>query len=171
MANIIRIVGLIAIGLFVAAGPAMAAGGGGGGSSSGGGNGSGGGVNAQSSDPNYTKARSLVEAGNYGDAIPLLEKVVASRPDSADAFNYLGYSYRKLGDVDAALKYYNRALELQPKHLGANEYLGELYLELGELSKAEERLAVLDDACFFGCEAYTELKEAIEDYKKRQGAS
>lgn len=166
MVRILRVLGLIVIGMTAAAGPSFAAGGGGGGSSGGGGGGS-----AQSSDPNFSKAVTLVEAGSYSEAIPLLEKVVAAKPDSADAFNYMGFSYRKLGQVDEALKYYNRALELQPSHLGANEYLGELYLELGELPKAEERLAVLDKACFFGCEEYTELKEAIEDYKKRQGAS
>ncbi len=156
MANIVRIVGLIVIGLAVAAGPAFAAGGG---------------SSVPPPDPNYTKARALIDAGSYGDAIPLLEKVVVAQPKSADAFNHLGYSHRKIGQIDAALKNYNRALELQPKHLGANEYLGELYLELGELSKAEERLDVLDDACFFGCEEYSELKELIKDYKNRQGAS
>ena len=167
MGTIVRILGLVAIGLIAAAGPSFAAGGGG----SSGGGGGGGGANAQPSDPTFAKAVTLIEAGSYGDAIPLLENVVAAKPNSADAFNYMGYSYRKLGQVDEALKYYNRALELQPNHRGANEYLGELYLELGELPKAEERLDVLDKACFFGCEEYTELKEAIEDYKKRQGAS
>lgn len=158
MANIVRIVGLIVIGLAVAAGPAFSAGGGGGSS-------------APLPDPNYTKARVLIDAGNYSDAIPLLQKVVDAKPNSADAFNHLGYSHRKIGQIDAAIKNYNRALELQPKHLGANEYLGELYLELGELSKAEERLDILDDACFFGCEEYSELKELIKDHKSRQGAS
>jgi tetratricopeptide (TPR) repeat protein len=162
MANIFRIVSLVVIGLAVAAGPAVAAGGGGGG---------GGSTKTQPSDPNYAQATALIGAGKYSDAIPLLEKVVAAKPDSADALNDLGYSHRKIGQIDAALQYYQRALELQPKHLGANEYLGELYLELGQLSKAEERLAVLDKACFFGCEAYTELKQAINDYKSRQGAS
>ena len=158
MARIVRIVGLIVIGLAVAAGPALSAGGGGGSS-------------VPPPDPNYTKARSLIDAGSYAEAIPLLEKVVAAQPKSADAFNHLGYSHRKIGQIDAAFRNYRRALELQPKHLGANEYLGELYLELGELSKAEERLDVLDDACFFGCEEYSELKELIKDYKNRQGAS
>ena len=131
----------------------------------------GGGSKAAPPDPNYTKARELIDAERYADAIPLLQKVVDAKPNSADAFNYLGYSHRKIGQIDAAMKYYNRALELQPRHLGANEYLGELYLELGELAKAEERLKVLDKACFFGCEEYSELKQAIKDYKQRQGAS
>ena len=156
-AKLVRVLALMAIGLALAAGPAVAAGGGGSGTAP--------------ADPNYTKARTLIDAGSYAEAIPLLEKAVAANPKSADAYNYLGYSHRKIGQFDAALTNYQRALELQPKHLGANEYLGELYLELGELAKAEERLEVLDDACFFGCEAYTELKQAIKDYKARQGAS
>ena len=156
-AKLVQFLGILAIGLALAAGPALAFGGGG--------------SSTTPADPNYAKARTLIDAGSYGDAIPFLEKAVAANPKSADAYNYLGYSHRKIGQFDAALTNYRRALELQPKHLGANEYLGELYLELGELAKAEERLDVLDDACFFGCEEYSELKELIKDYKKRQGAS
>ena len=172
MQMIARIVGIVVIALAVATGPVLAAGGGGGGSSGGSGGGGGdGGSKSWSDDPNYNQAKALINQGKYAEAIPLLQKAVEAKPQSADAFNYLGYSHRKIGDLEAALKFYQRALELQPRHLGANEYLGELYLEMGELAKAEERLAVLDDACFFGCEAYSELKEAIKDYKNRQGAS
>ena len=100
-----------------------------------------------------------------------MNKAIKSNPKSADAYNYLGYSYRQLGQVEAAMEHYQSALSLQPKHLGANEYLGELYLQLGNVDKAEERLAVLDKECFFGCEEYSDLKEAIAEYKTRQGAS
>ena len=112
-------------------------------------------------------ARELINKSSYAEAIPLLEKAVAAEPKNADAYNYLGYSHRKLGDREKAFVFYSKALEIKPRHLGANEYMGELYLEQGELQKAEERLAVLDKACFFGCDEYTELKEAIEDYKKQ----
>jgi hypothetical protein len=40
------------------------------------------------------------------------------------------------------------------------------WLRLGQPEKAEERLAVLDKECFFGCEEYDELKQAIEEYRK-----
>jgi hypothetical protein len=61
-------------------------------------------------------------------------------------------------------------LALKPKHRGANEYLGELYLEMGDLAKAEERLEVLDGACWFGCDEYSDLKEAIAKYKAQTGS-
>ena len=115
-------------------------------------------------NPDYARAARLAEAGDYAGAIPLLQKSVDADPNNADAYNLLGFSHRKLGDVEMALAHYRRALELEPGHRGANEYLGELYLELGRLDAALERLEVLDDACFFGCEEYSELKAMIEAY-------
>lgn len=157
MAITLRFALVLVVGLLLAAGPVLAAGGGGG--------------TRSTKDTNYTQAEKLIKDGKYADAIPLLNKAVKANPKSADAYNYLGYSYRQLGQFEAAMEHYNTALSLQPKHLGANEYLGELYLQLGQVDKAEEHLAVLDKECFFGCEEYSDLKEAITEYKARQGAS
>ena len=121
-------------------------------------------------NPDYTLAQQKVDDGQYADAIVLLEKVLAKDRENADALNLLGYSNRKLGNNEVALGHYEAALKIEPRHRGANEYMGELYLTLGELAKAEERLEVLDDACFFGCKEYTALKEAIADYKAKTGS-
>lgn len=121
-------------------------------------------------DPNYSAAKQMIEDGKYAEAIPLLKKVITGDDQHADAFNYLGYANRQLGNHVEALTHYQAALAIEPRHRGANEYLGELYLTLGELEKAEERLEVLDDACFFGCDEYTELKEAIAAYKAKAGS-
>ena len=120
-------------------------------------------------NPDYAKAAELIEAGKFAEALPLLRKAEAREPDNPDVHNYLGYAHRKLKQYDAALTHYKTALRLSPRHREANEYLGELYLALGDLAKAEERLAVLDKACLFGCEEYTELKDAIAAYKVRKG--
>lgn len=112
-------------------------------------------------DPNYTAGVAAVKANNYSQAIPLLEQVVAKDPRNADALNYLGYSNREMGKLDAAMTYYEKALAVDPKHRGAHEYLGELYLKKGDVAKAEAQLAKLDDLCTFGCEEYRELKRKI----------
>jgi len=122
---------------------------------------------AQSSE--YQQARKLIDAGDYAAALPLLQQVVVREPKNADAYNELGFVQRKLGDREGALVQYRKALDIEPKHLGANEYLGELYLEMGDLAQAHERLKVLDRACFFGCEEYSELKAAITAYEARAG--
>ena len=120
---------------------------------------------AAPADSNWTRAREAIDAGNYEAAVPLLQQVVAKDPKQADAFNYLGYAMSRAGKVEEAKGYYAKALALNPEHRGANEYLGELYLKLGDLGAAEQRLQVLDKACFFGCDEFYALRDAIAEFK------
>ncbi len=110
-------------------------------------------------------ARERIEAGEYRAALKELESLQAEQPGDADIYNLLGYSHRKLGEYEQAERYYKRALSIDPEHRGANEYLGELYLQTNRPELARERLEVLDDACFFGCEEYDELEAAIRAYE------
>jgi tetratricopeptide (TPR) repeat protein len=107
----------------------------------------------------------LIEEEKYQAAIDKLQAALKDAPNDADLLNLTAYSQRKLQRFDEALVNYQKALQIDPDHLGANEYLGELYLQLGQLDKALERLEVLDKECFFGCEEYDDLKEAIEKYR------
>jgi predicted Zn-dependent protease len=116
-------------------------------------------------DPNYGQAKALIEARNYAPALPLLQQVVAKDPRNADAYNLLGYATRKSGDPNGSLQYYNRALQIDPKHLGAHEYVGEAYLMLDQPQQAEQSLARLNSLCLFGCTEYRMLKAAIVDYR------
>jgi tetratricopeptide (TPR) repeat protein len=154
----------------VPVGFAWAANSGGGSSSSGDSSsgGSSGGGNSASAADMYKQASAKVKAGKYESAIDILEDIVDDNPRNADAWNLMGYSYRKLGDYDEALEYYEKALKLKPNHVGANEYMGELYLEMKDLPKAEERLSVLTKACN-GCEEQKELEEKIADFKANNG--
>jgi Flp pilus assembly protein TadD len=116
-------------------------------------------------DPNYAKAKAMVEAKDYAGAMPLLQQVVAKDPKNAEAYNLMGFATRKSGDANGALQYYNTALGLDPKHLGAHEYIGEAYLMLGKVADAEQELAKLDALCVFGCVEQRTLKQAIADFK------
>ncbi len=107
----------------------------------------------------------LIEAQDYQAAIDELTVALAEKPDDADLLNLLAFSQRKLTRYDEAMVNYQKALKIEPKHLGANEYLGELYLQLDQPEQAEERLQVLDKACFFGCDEYDKLKQAIKTYR------
>ena len=126
------------------------------------------GTSSSSTPPEPSKladAENAIEAGNYNRAIELLQKVVASDSQNADAWNYIGFSHRNLQRLDQALGAYQKALAIDPEHRGANEYLGELYLQTGNLAKAKERLEKLDDVCTFGCDEFDDLKQAIKAYE------
>jgi tetratricopeptide (TPR) repeat protein len=118
----------------------------------------------------YKQAEDLIDDEDYVEAIPLLQQSIQEKGEYADALNLLGYSNRKLGDKAKAMTYYTKALNLEPNHLGANEYLGELYLEMNDLPKAEERLAILKNACG-DCDEFDDLEDEIDDYKEEHGLS
>jgi Flp pilus assembly protein TadD len=117
------------------------------------------------------QAEQMIEEGRYERAIGVLEDVVAEDPDNADAYNWLGYAHRNIGEYDQAVEHYERALEIEPEHLGALEYLGEAYLAMDDLGGAEAMLARLDSACWFGCEEYDELEQAIAEYRAEQSSN
>lgn len=120
---------------------------------------------AAASNPDFDAGRKAIDAKDWKGAVGLFQKVVAKEPKNADAFNYLGYAYRNLGDYDSAFRHYGQALTLDPRHKGAHEYIGEAYLKTGNLAKAEEHLAALDRICVFGCAEYTELKTKVAAFK------
>ena len=112
-------------------------------------------------DPDYENGRKAIESRNWKLALDQFGRAVARDPNNADIHNYLGYAYRKSGNLDAAFRSYGEALRLDPGHRGAHEYLGEAYLTVNNLAKAEEHLAALDRICFFSCEEYRDLKKQI----------
>ena len=95
----------------------------------------------------------------YLKAYDKFKKAYSKNKKNADILNYLGYTLRKMGDLEQAEIYYLKGLELNSKHLGINEYLGELYVETNRTELAKERLEVLKGC---NCEEYEELKELIE---------
>jgi len=118
---------------------------------------------AASSD--YLAGEKAVKEGRYQEAVALLTKVVQREPDNADAHNYLGFSLRKLGDLDKAQAHYRTALQLEPNHKAALEYYGELFLQIKDLPRAEEQLARLQRVCPSGCTERAELEKAVKAYK------
>ena len=121
------------------------------------------------SDPAWlTETRASIKSDNYDQAIKQLQ--AANETSSADWNNLLGYSLRKKQPPDllGAEKYYQAALKIDPRHRGALEYYGELKLMNNDLPGAEALLARLSKVCTFGCEEYSDLKEAIQKYKSKK---
>jgi tetratricopeptide (TPR) repeat protein len=60
-----------------------------------------------------------------------------------EAWNYIGFANRHLGNFDAALSAYAKALELNPAYPEAIEYRAEAYLGLNKIDDAKEAYMTL----------------------------
>ena len=119
----------------------------------------------------YQRAVSYIKKSDYSAAIPLLRKELEKNPGNADAHNYMGYVLRKKNDLKNSAVHYEKALEIDPKHLGALEYQGELFLTVGNLNLAKANLKKLDELCWLGCDEYDDLKASIEAYQQGKKVS
>ena len=136
--------------------------------------GDGGGGSSSSSEPDLYKeavqmvnrGKKLDEKGQTDKALKMFENankklLEADKKDrnNPDILNYLGFTFRKMGNYPEAEKYYLAGLAIKPDHNGINEYLGELYVKTNRIDKAKERLEVLKNC---NCEEFEELKQIID---------
>ncbi len=75
---------------------------------------------------------------DYASANAKFREAVGLDATLPEAWNYLGYTNRKLGNYDEALAAYAKALELKPGYADALEYRGEAYLGLSRIPDAQQ---------------------------------
>jgi tetratricopeptide (TPR) repeat protein len=116
-------------------------------------------------DPDFAAGKKALVAEDWNGAIAALKLAALRDPGNADIQNYIGYAYRRLRQLDAAIAHYQQALMLNPRHRSAHEHLGEAHLVRGNLVKAEEHLTALELICLIPCDEYGDLKRAVALYK------
>jgi tetratricopeptide (TPR) repeat protein len=100
-------------------------------------------------DKYQTSAAQLVDAGKkskalreahdlYASALTKFTQAANFDPNMHEAWNYVGYTNRKLGNYDVALAAYERALALHPGYPEALEYRGEAFLALNRVADAQQ---------------------------------
>ena len=109
----------------------------------------------------YDQGSKLALNGQYERAIEVLK--ASSDQNDPRVLNYIGYSFRKLGQLDKGIRYYAKALAIDPDYVRAREYLGEGYVAAGKMAEAREQLDEIKDRCGVGCEEYQELAQVITD--------
>jgi tetratricopeptide (TPR) repeat protein len=89
-------------------------------------------------DPARRDAAAKIALEAYTQARSTFEQLATADPNMPGAWNMLGYSERKLGNYDAALEAYRRALALRPDYAEAIAYRGEAYLGLNHIAAAKQ---------------------------------
>lgn len=123
-----------------------------------------------SDDEIYNAAYWLARHGEYKSALGVLAH--AHDPNDKRILNATGYATRKLGDIDGALVYYARALDIDPGYTRARSYLGEAYLGKGDVTAAKAQLDEIESRCGRTCDGYAELAghiAAFEGLGRRDG--
>ena len=116
---------------------------------------------AETSTATYDEAKAMVDEGSFVVALPNLIALTKADAKNADAWNLLGFTYRKLGKLKKSDAAYLTVLSINPDHLGALEYQGELFITLGKLDQAKANLAKLQALCGT-CEQAQDLKAALK---------
>ncbi|MDA8830937.1 tetratricopeptide repeat protein [Planktomarina temperata] len=119
---------------------------------------------------------SAAQIGQLDQAIFALKRVLAIKPDHADAYNNMGVTLQEQGKLEEAIEAYNKALVIKPDYADAYYNMGVTLQEQGKLEEAIEAynkaLAIKPD----NAEAFNnmgnvlkeqgKLEEAIEAYNK-----
>lgn len=109
----------------------------------------------------YRAARQIILAGNYHGGIAAMHAL--GHDEHPDVANYIGYSYRKLGDYDDSKIWYEKALAADPNHVRTWSYYGMWQMEQGNRLKALDDLTRVKLICGnTSCEEYRELKAVID---------
>ncbi|MDX2307761.1 MAG: tetratricopeptide repeat protein [Hyphomicrobium sp.] len=120
-----------------------------------------------SDDEIFNAAYWMAREGQYTEALRVL--ALAANKDDPRILNATGFATRKLGRVEAALPYYQKALSIDPNYVLAREYLGEAYLSKGDLDSARVQLSEIESRCGVGCTAYVNLARHISDFVGQSG--
>src|SRR6202162_3085847 len=87
-----------------------------------------------------TKQREKLESkakDKHEDSIKKFVKATQMNPNMYPAWGSLGYAYRKIGNYNASLEAYGKALQIQPNYTPAIEYRAEAYLGLNQLDQVK----------------------------------
>lgn len=114
-------------------------------------------------DELYQAGYWLARAGKYEEALAQFRQ--ARNQNDPRILNYIGFSMRKLGQVDEAMVAYNRVLTVDPNYTLARAYLAEAFLTQGKVDLAAGQLAEIGRRCGTTCEEYVVLARQIDSYR------
>ncbi len=88
----------------------------------------------------YLRGKELFENGLYSEAEVLLKKVLQKKPRYADVLNKLGVINQLKGNTRIATKYFEKALEINPRYTEAALNLAITLSDTGKTEKAQKIL-------------------------------
>ncbi len=88
--------------------------------------------------------------GNYKEALAVA--ALARNTEDPRILRVTGFATRKLGDVDDAMPYYQKALAINPDDTRTRQYMGEAFISKGDMRNANAQLDEIAERCGKTCE-------------------
>lgn len=85
---------------------------------------------------NYLGYSYLEQGVNYDEALQMIERAVAARPEDGHIVDSLGWAFYRLGRYEEAVEPMERAAELMPLDPVVNDHLGDVYWAVGRRNEA-----------------------------------
>lgn len=126
-------------------------------------------ASAAAADATHQKAAAKANQ-SYANALKKFSRATELNPGMYQAWNYIGYANRRLGNYEAALAAYDRALRLKPGYPEAIEYRGHAYLGLNRLGEAKEAyLALYSANRKLAAQLLAGMREWIDGHRANSG--
>jgi tetratricopeptide (TPR) repeat protein len=110
-------------------------------------------------DQRYLAVRELAHAGRTADAMRVLAAMTEGETDRV--LTYVGFLNRQMGNWEAGLAAYDRALALNPDNVLARSYYGQALVMMNEMQLASLQLDEIRARGGLGTWAETALADAI----------
>jgi tetratricopeptide (TPR) repeat protein len=85
-----------------------------------------------------TRASEAIHAKEHALGVELLDRVIALKPDWAEAWNRRATAFFLLDDVASSMADLRQVLAREPRHFGAWAGLGHIYMSAGDKTRALE---------------------------------
>ena len=115
-----------------------------------------------------TEASRAMTSEQSKEAQSLYERALVANPANIDALIGLGKAHEAQGRIGSGLKYYRKALELEPNDKNALEYQALAFLKRNLRARAESNRDKLASLCTEGCEELDVVASAIEEFSERK---
>lgn len=114
------------------------------------------------------EASGAMKAEQAKEAQSLYERALVANPANIDALIGLGKAHEAQGRIGSGLKYYRKALELEPNDKNALEYQALAFLKRNLRARAENNRDKLASLCTDGCDELETVTSAIEEFSARK---
>lgn len=123
-------------------------------------------------DPSaLARSRAAEEKGQIAEALLLIQSAIVAHPGDPQNYIALGDLYSRTGHPNAAVKYYDDALFIDPVDKAALKGMALADVAMGDAASAQKNLDLLESTCGPHCPETIAVRAALSKAKQEAAAA